>query len=654
MKQLFPSAVCPTEGNFKYVLPGLDGLRAIAVSLVIIYHLWPTFMPSGMIGVDVFFVISGYLITALLLREGAGTGRIDLLNFWKRRARRLLPAIAVLILLVGSITQLIGGDIKVSLDRQVLGAATFSSNWLSIFAGNDYFTQTSPEVFTNFWSLAVEEQFYLIWPLLLVLAGVGLKKRWRTFSIVVLVLIALSLTLSTIGAATDSPISRIYYGTDTHMYGLLCGVLLAFALPWSLYPSAQEHKLYAVAQPFGMVAFIRVIISWVSLLALIPYALFAQENAQFFIPWGLWGASLLTVGVIQGLLPDMVAGATSLLRRVLSLPPLVWVGQRSYGLYLWHWPLAVMAHYLYGPDRPLAVNLGVVVATVVITELSYRFVETPVRRHGFRGVAYRAWRAFGRSKLVPVTAAVALIGCATATAVAVATAPQMTSAQLSVENGKKAAQERLQAKKEARALASASASPSADDIDDVNGTENENRSAPPPPDSTQPTVDSSQVTIIGDSIVLASEPDLYDVMPDAQVDAAEGRTIVHVIPLIKSMAANGELSKTVVLSVTANSTFIPGQLEQVLETLPDGTKLVLVTGYGPSSLSWIESSNTVIRDFAEKNSSRVVLADWNTVIREELKKNPRLMTSDGVHPDVAGQEIYARLLARAVAQAQSS
>lgn len=132
MKQLFASAIAPEEGNQKFILPGLDGLRAIAVSLVIVYHLWPTVVPGGMIGVDIFFVISGYLITALLLREGATTGRINLLEFWKRRARRLLPAIALVILLMGPITQIMQGDIRVALDRQVLGAATFSSNWLSI------------------------------------------------------------------------------------------------------------------------------------------------------------------------------------------------------------------------------------------------------------------------------------------------------------------------------------------------------------------------------------------------------------------------------------------------------------------------------------------------------------------------------------------
>ena len=149
MKSLFTSSVRPDEANRRYILPGLDGLRAIAVLLVMVYHFWPTVLPGGMIGVDIFFVISGFLITSLLLREGALTGKIALGNFWIRRARRLLPAITLLILVMGPVSLLIGGDIQVNLGRQLAGAATFSSNWISIFAGNDYFAQTSPELFTT-------------------------------------------------------------------------------------------------------------------------------------------------------------------------------------------------------------------------------------------------------------------------------------------------------------------------------------------------------------------------------------------------------------------------------------------------------------------------------------------------------------------------
>lgn len=651
MKSLFTSSVRPYEANRRYILPGLDGLRAIAVLLVIVYHFWPTVLPGGMIGVDIFFVISGFLITSLLLREGALNGRIALGSFWIRRARRLLPAIALMILVLGPVSLIVGGDIQVNLGRQLLGAATFSSNWISIFAGNDYFAQTSPELFTNFWSLAVEEQFYVLWPLLIVASGLLLGRRWRRFSVVMVLGIVASLGAATFLLMNGAPVSRIYYGTDTHLYGLLLGALLAFARPWSLYPPIGKKALYRVAQPFGLVAFIRVMVSWLSLFALIPYAILVPESAPGAIPWGLFGASLLALGVIQGMLPDMLAGASEALRRLLNFAPLRWVGERSYGLYLWHWPLAVVMHYMLGADRSPLVNVGVLVATFAIAEMSYRWVETPIRRHGFRGSANRVIASFQNAtvKALPIALTLLVIAAAGATGVAVRTAPAMTTAQQSVEDGKRAAAERLKARQEARA--SASANPTTKDGKDAKATASANPSASASQEATGP-IDSSQVTVVGDSIVVATSPDLYDKMPEAQINAAEGRTIANALPIIKSMGANGQIRKTLVLSVTANSTILDGQLDQVLAAMPADSKLVLVTGYGPRNLSWIEYSNTKIREFASQHSDRVIIADWNSAIRQALQTQSGLLASDGVHPEAAGQELYARVVEQAIAKAQ--
>lgn len=651
MKSLFTSSVRPYEANRRYILPGLDGLRAIAVLLVIVYHFWPTVLPGGMIGVDIFFVISGFLITSLLLREGALNGRIALGSFWVRRARRLLPAIALMILVLGPVSLIVGGDIQVNLGRQLLGAATFSSNWISIFAGNDYFAQTSPELFTNFWSLAVEEQFYVLWPLLIVASGLLLGRRWRHFSAIMVLGILASLGVAAFLLMNGTPISRIYYGTDTHLYGLLLGALLAFARPWSLYPPMGKKALYRVAQPFGLIAFTRVMVSWLSLFALIPYAILVPESAPGAIPWGLFGASLLALGVVQGMLPDMLAGASEALRRLLNFAPLRWVGERSYGLYLWHWPLAVVMHYVLGADRSPLVNVGVLVATFAIAEMSYRWIETPIRRRGFRESANRVIASFQNAtvKALPIALTLLVIAAAGATGVAVRTAPAMTTAQQSVEDGKRAAAERLKARQEARASASASASAAAKDGKDAQV--NASASASASQEATGP-INSSQVTVVGDSIVVAVSPDLYDKMPEAQIDAAEGRTIAKALPIIKTMGASGQIRQTLVLSVTANSTILDGQLDEVLAAMPADSKLVLVTGYGPRNLSWIEYSNTKIHEFASQHSDRVIIADWNSAIRQALQTQSGLLTSDGVHPEAAGQELYARVVEQAIAKAQ--
>jgi peptidoglycan/LPS O-acetylase OafA/YrhL len=164
-------------------LRGLDGLRAIAVTTVIAFHLTPGLLPGGYVGVDVFFVISGFLITTLLLRERADTGRVALRAFWARRARRLLPALALVVLVACTSALVIGGDVLVRIGTQVLGAATFSYNWLGIASETSYFDTTTPELFRNLWSLAVEEQFYLIWPFV-VLVLVLVPWRWARVALV--------------------------------------------------------------------------------------------------------------------------------------------------------------------------------------------------------------------------------------------------------------------------------------------------------------------------------------------------------------------------------------------------------------------------------------------------------------------------------------
>src|SRR5690606_2682282 len=212
----------PAAGRFT----GLDGLRAVAVLAVIVYHFMPAALPGGFLGVDIFFVISGFLITSLLLRERERDGRIHLGRFWLRRARRLLPAIGLLVITCGGIAWLIGGDVLIGLGLQVLGAATFSSNWIAVAAGQSYFDDSTPELFRNLWSLAVEEQFYVVWPALLLLLLLVPARRLRIAILLVLAVasaIGMALTADPAGDAT-----RAYFGTDTHSFGLALGAALAF------------------------------------------------------------------------------------------------------------------------------------------------------------------------------------------------------------------------------------------------------------------------------------------------------------------------------------------------------------------------------------------------------------------------------------------
>ena len=620
MKSLFTSSVRPDEANRRYILPGLDGLRAIAVLLVMVYHFWPTVLPGGMIGVDIFFVISGFLITSLLLREGALTGKIALGNFWIRRARRLLPAIALLILVMGPVSLLIGGDIQVNLGRQLAGAATFSSNWISIFAGNDYFAQTSPELFTNFWSLAVEEQFYVVWPLLIVGAGVLLRRSWRRFSVVMVLGIIASLSTATALLMSGAPISRVYYGTDTHLYGLLLGALLAFARPWSLYPPLQQSVLYRVAQPFGLVAFARVMISWLSLFALIPYAILVPESAPGAIPWGLFGASLLALGVIQGMLPDMLAGASEMLRRLLNFAPLRWVGERSYGLYLWHWPLGVLAFYAIPPTvSPWVVALGVLGLTLCATELSYVYIETPVRRDGLISWLRRAAQ-LRPPQIVPLggglTAVVLLI------VLAFSSQPGQSTAQQAIAAG-------------GEALGTPAADAASDPASDASDAASSESASP---------FTGAEVTVIGDSVTVAAAPSLEASLPGISINAEVSRSVYAAVPTLQDLDAAGA-RPCVVVALATNGPIETDQLDSILDYLGPDRRLVLVTGYGPARTTWIPPANEALHAFAQDHPDQVAVADWQAAV----SGHPDLLVDDQVHPQPAGAELYAQTVTDAIA-----
>ncbi len=644
---VFYSAVHPHEGQRRFVLRGLDGVRAIAVLLVLVYHFWPQYLPGGMIGVDIFFVISGYLITALLLREGAYTGKMDIVSFWVRRLRRLVPAFALLTLVVGSLALLVGGDAQVGLGRQILGAFTYSSNWLLIWAGNDYFTQTSPELMTNFWSLAVEEQFYLFWPVVMVFVFMFTAKWWQR-ALAPGALGALSLLAAVVLGLLGASTTRLYYGTDTHLYGLMLGVLLAMMIPWSMYPPIDDRLYPVVGYGNGIWGWLRQLVGWVSLAAVLPFALTLSDHSSWLMPWGLLVGSLLGMGMIQALLPDVRGGTSGLFRSLLSLAPLRWIGQRSYGIYLWHWPLMVLAHYTFGAARSPWVNVGVLLLTLIVAGLSYMYVEQPVRQLGFRG-ALSAWfsaMVAPTGRALPVGAAVLAGVTLIATVLAVRTAPAMTEAEAVVAAGANYAQ----ASAPVPQPSSASAAPTAS-ADPSASAEPAESASPSPNSSTAPSaaVDGSQVTIVGDSVTLASSIALGEAMPQALVNAEVSRTSSAALPVVEQLLGSGQMREVLVFSVTANSTFTFDQLEQLKGSVsPNGErKIVLVTGVGPANLTWIEPSNQVIREFAAQNPGTVFIADWQAA----AKGHPEYLVSDGVHPMGEGIVAYSQTVKDAVAKA---
>jgi peptidoglycan/LPS O-acetylase OafA/YrhL len=381
----------PVEGSGRYV-PALDGVRAVAVALVIGYHLGVPGMGGGLLGVGVFFTLSGFLITGLLLSAWHRTGRIGLGGFYLRRARRLLPAVVVLLVVVLAATLVGQASSTASVAAQAAGALLYVSNWQTIASGQSYFERfAGPGPLDHLWSLAVEEQFYLVWPLLLLLLMAIPRVTLRVVAVLAGLLAAGSFTLLWVTAAPGFDNTRAYEGTDTRAGGLLVGAVVALLI-WR--PSEASRLASRRRRDLDTLALLGLVVIG----ALVA---FTDEYSMFIYHGGLLVLSLATVTVVA-----VVTQPGSRVGAALGWRPLAWVGERSYGIYLWHLPVIVFTPAEILADAPVLRGTALVVLTVGLASLSWALVEDPIRRHGLR----EAWRVgrfdrLGRPRVIPGLAA---------------------------------------------------------------------------------------------------------------------------------------------------------------------------------------------------------------------------------------------------------
>lgn len=601
---------------------GLDGLRAIAVGLVLTYHLFPTLLPGGFLGVDVFFAISGFLITSLLLRERERHGTIQLLSFWRRRARRLLPALALVLLVCTTLALLVGGDLLVGIGGQIFGASLFMSNWLFIANGADYFARDTPELFRNTWSLSIEEQFYILLPLL-VLALWRLRGR-ITQALPLLALATTSALLMAKLSIEGADATRIYFGSDTHTFGLLLGAAVAMLLR-----SSPTKKQAARDHPGLLQQLVAATIALAGFATLGWLALTLVEGSAASFQGGFQLATLVSLAVVIAVTrPGIWVG------QALDVQPLRWIGERSYGIYLWHWPLLLLitgaeAPWKNEPSEMWIVGGLTLLATVFASAISYRFVEQPVRQLGIRTSVRRFFGAlrklipestdsgqvrhdhYRRRRVWALTLAAILVATVPATTYAMVTAPEMSSAEAAIARGQAALDQQQRTQ-------------SPDDTD----------RPPKKPEvpAPHPTFDGRDISAVGDSVMLASLPELTAGLPDIQVDAAVSRGLGAGIDVVSGLNAEGSLRDVLVIGLGTNGPIEVEDLES-MRLLVQPRPLILVNAHGERD--WIPGVNQTIQGFADSHRG-VVVADWNGAVTGV----PDALAGDGIHPNPSGGEIY--------------
>ena len=662
-------------------LRGLDGLRAIAVLAVVVYHAGLGGLSGGFLGVEVFFVISGFLITALLLAEHRATGRIDPIAFWLRRAKRLLPALFFLLAVTLAFAVIVVPEEIARLRADALAAIVYVTNWHLIAGDQSYFESIGrPSLFVHLWSLAIEEQFYLFWPIML---GLGLLAGRR---------VALAMTLA--GAAgsavwmalqfdpTSDP-SRVYYGTDTRLNGLLLGAALAFvwvpsvpSLP-NLRPGLSRRKrrrLLAKAASMGRWGSTRLgwgldLLAVVALAGLGAFFLLADAFEPLLYQGGLAILALLTVALIAAAVhPRAHVG------RLLDVGPLRWVGTRSYSIYLWHWPIFSLTRP--GLDLPLdaPATLAIrLVLTAIAAEASYRFVEMPIRHGSLARV--RAWllatpsassTRVRRWSAAPVAGALAAILSVLLVSVAIATPPPpppgMETASIDALLVDPEARPHDQPPSPGQtAIASpnatesggagtpgpsASAAVAAHLPSDAPGASSSPAplapaaSQTPSPPSSPSSPPRRSILAFGESVMIQGAKAMARDLGPVRVDAAVGRHIGEGIAILERRAADGKLADTVIVQLGNNGPFRAGQFDAVMDTLRDVQLVVWVNVRVPRD--WEAHNNRIIASGITKYPN-ARLVDWYAA----TDGRPELFWKDGYHPRPEGAELYADLIAAA-------
>jgi len=637
-------------------LPGLDGLRALAVIAVIVYHANPSWLPGGFLGVEVFFVISGYLITLLLVAEHERDDSVDLRAFWARRARRLLPALFVMMALLVVWSAFFERDALGALRGDVIAGALYGSNWFQVWIGAGYTAVNDFAPLRHLWSLAVEEQFYVIWPVvMLIVLRAGRQRLPRVamwfagIAFAIAVAVALLMPSGPIGTCVETPnsfwtigdrciskVDLLYLSTPTRATGLLLGAALALEWrPFALLRGPMRKK-GPLLDPLALIGLLGLIfLAWNSKILKLK-----GEEGLHADPLLFRGGLFLT-GLLTLLLISAVAHQKAFSGRFLGTTALRVIGERSYGLYLFHWPVFQALRHEAGIALQLHEFIGAMAVTVVITEISYRYVELPIRERRFRESmqsllrsgpgALRRRGAFGvLSATIVAVPAFSVVSLASAEL-----KPNLVQATLDEAEGVV-----IDVLDEVTAVTSSTSVPS------TTTAPASNTSAAPEATTTTSTTTTVppplyEVFALGDSVMKGAAPVLAErgIVVDAE-ESRQGKLAAEIFVQLRDL---GVRMNVAVVHVGTNGPMSNETLDLMMSALQEVPRVIVLTGRG--NRDWIDPNNFRIRSLPERYPNVVVL-DWQLV--SELCSG-KCFAGDGIHLDRDGRTFYADQISLALA-----
>lgn len=618
--------------NSRYIT-GIDGIRTLAVIGVIFYHLMPSSLPGGYLGVPVLFVISGYLITDLLRQEWKQNEKISVLKFYIRRLKRLYPSLVTVLVVSTAYITLFQQNLLNNIRGAVISSLLYVNNWWQIDHGLSYFDRFGNESpFTHLWTMAVEGQNYLIWPLLFIFLMKFVKRKDRVFYI-----ITIAALLSAIGMAVgftpgEDP-TRVYYGTDTRIFSIFIGNALAFIWPSTRLKKEIPESARRILNTTGLVSLFLLIVSFV----------FMDDRFNFPYYGGIYLVSLVTAVLVA-----VTAHPGASLNRWLTNPVFSYLGKRSYGIYLYQFPVMILYEAQVNVANNVWLHVFIELGLILLcSELSYRFIEEPLRKFDYK----KTWTTIKDWFSMPLLSTQKAVGIVSFVVVMVASigvviAPSdnvnanQAEFQAEIQENKQAAQKTKNDKEKTED--SEETQDTATDENILQTYSNDTDHVMEKYDLTENQVKRARntgVTAFGDSVLLGSTKNIQEIFPDAIIDADVGRQLYESVDLLQELKDEDNLKENVVLALGSNGYADEDQFDDLMNVI--GKRKVYLVNVRVPTQRWQNDNNTLFKKMADKYK-RVTLIDWYDLSNE----NNNWFREDQVHPTDVGRVEYTSLLAK--------